>query len=154
MKRSAGILVYKLTDNKLKVFLAHMGGPFWENTNEGSWSIPKGEYQKGENARECAVREFEEETGLKIDNSIFFLGSVKVSNNKLVTIFYVEQELDNSQFKSNTFTMEYPKGSGVIQEFTEMDKAEWFDIFEAKKLILPNQIIFLNKLEEHIKRVY
>lgn len=152
MKRSAGILVYKIVDNKIKIFLAHMGGPYWEGINEGAWSIPKGEYVKGEKAIECAKREFEEETGLKITTDISFLMSKKVSNHKLVTIFVAQQDLSPEKFKSMKFSMEYPKGSGKYKQFNEMDNAKWIDFDEAIRLILPNQLDFLLRLKTNIKR--
>ncbi len=151
MKRSAGILVYKKDKDLYQVFLAHMGGPYWQNINIGAWSIPKGEYKKGEKAIECAKREFEEETGLQITSDLQFLGSKKVSHKKLVTIFTCSQELDNSKFKSNFFEKEFPPGSHNIQKFPEMDKAEWIPLEEAKKIILPNQLPFLLKLERQKK---
>lgn len=152
MKRSAGILVYKKEDNDYKVLLAHMGGPYWENVNYGGWSIPKGEFNVGENALKAALREFKEETNIEIKNNIEFLGSFKVSNKKLVTIFTTEESPDTSNFKSNLFEKEWPPLSGKIEQFPEMDKVEWFTINEAKKVILPNQIWFIEKLYNKLKR--
>lgn len=152
MKRSAGILVYKKEDNKIKVLLTHMGGPYWQNVNYGGWSIPKGEFNIGENALKASLREFKEETNIDIKNNIEFLGSYKVSNKKLVTIFTTEENPDTSCFKSNLFQKEWPPLSGQIQEFPEMDKVEWFSLKEAKKVILPNQIWFIEKLESKLKR--
>jgi len=64
-KRSAGILLYKLTDDSgLEIWLAHMGGPFWARKDAGAWSIPKGEFDEGEDPIEVALREFDEEMGV------------------------------------------------------------------------------------------
>ena len=43
-KQSAGILLYRMIDGALEVFLVHPGGPFFKNKDDGSWSIPKGEF--------------------------------------------------------------------------------------------------------------
>lgn len=154
MKRSAGVLVYKKDNNDFKVFLAHMGGPYWENINEGGWSIPKGELDGNENSKKAALREFQEETNISLKpNNLHFLKTKKVSNNKLVIMFTTEQDLDNSHFKSNFFEKEWPKNSGIVKQFPEMDRADWFTISEAKKLIVRNQIYFLEKLEEKLKRM-
>lgn len=150
MKHSAGILVYKMENNRHKVLLCHMGGPYWKNIDWGGWSIPKGEFKK-EKAIDAAIREFQEETGFSVDkDKLSFLGSKKQSTNKLVSIFFTTQDFDVTKSKSNTFLKEWPKGSGNFQEFPEMDRAEWLDIEEAKKKILKGQIYFLTKLEEKL----
>lgn len=150
MKHSAGILIYKICNNRIKVLLCHMGGPYWQNIDKGAWSIPKGEFKK-EKAIDAATREFQEETGFYVDKyKLNFLGSKKQSNNKLVTIFFTTQEFDTTKSKSNTFTKEWPKGSGNFQEFPEMDRAEWLDIEEAKRKILKGQVYFLSKLESKL----
>lgn len=150
LKHSAGILVYKIENQKLKVLLCHMGGPYWQNVDQGAWSIPKGEF-RDEKAINAAVREFGEETGFNIESKkLSFLASKKQFSNKLVIIFDVANDFDTTKAKSNTFSMEWPKGSGNIQEFPEMDKAEWFDINEAKQKILEGQVYFLLKLERKL----
>ena len=149
MKRSAGIAVYKMEDNKLKVLLCHFGGPYREN-KMGSWSFPKGEADFKESILETAHREFTEETNLKVSTPIAYLGARKTSHNKLTIMFYTEADFDLSNCKSNTFTMEFPKDSGKIQEFPEMDKYAWMDINEAKDKIIGNQLYFLNKWEDKL----
>ena len=145
MKRSAGILPYKYIDNKLYVYLEHPGGPYYENRD--IWSICKGEYIE-EKPIDAAIREFKEESGVTISkDKLSFLSSHKVHNNKLVTIFTTNTDIDPSRMTSNTFTKEYPKGSGIIQEFPEMDKGQWFSIEDAYKKIVKSQIPFLSKLE-------
>lgn len=150
MKRSAGILLYKKENENIKVLLCHPGGPYWENTNLHSWGIPKGELDKNEKLKEAAIREFKEETNLDIDNNLIFLYTKKVSNNKLVTIFFKEQDLELSNCKSNTFLLEWPKGSKQIKEYPENDKFEWINLEEAYELIFPQQIIFLDKLKRKV----
>ena len=145
MKRSAGILPNKYINNKLYVYLEHPGGPYYENRD--IWSICKGEYIE-EKPIDAAIREFREESGVSISkDQLTFLSSHKVNNNKLVTIFTTNTDIDPSKMTSNTFTKEYPKGSGIIQEFPEMDKGQWFSIEEAYKKIVKSQIPFLSKLE-------
>ena len=151
MKKSAGILIYKKDDEKIKILLCHPGGPYWEGTNLHSWGIPKGELDQNEKVLDAAIREFKEETNLEINNeNLEYLYSKKVSNNKLVTIFTKEQNLDLSNCKSNTFTLEWPKDSKQINEYPENDKFEWIELEEAYQLIFKQQTIFLDKLKERI----
>lgn len=150
LKKSAGILVYKIENNIPKVLLCHFGGPFWEGINEGGWSIPKGELSEGEDIYSAAKREFKEETNLSIDEELKYLGSKKVSHRKLVIIFYTLKDFDLSKCKSNTFRLECPRGSGKYNDFPEMDKYEWMDISKAKKMILANQLYFICKLEDKL----
>ena len=146
--RSAGILPYKIENNEIYVFLEHPGGPFCEGKDV--WSICKGEYTK-EKAIDAALREFSEESGIQLDkDKLKYLYSHKVSNKKLVILFTINQDLDATNIKSNTFELEYPKGSGKYQTIPEMDKAKWFKIDEAEKIIFNNQKIFIRKLKEYI----
>jgi predicted NUDIX family NTP pyrophosphohydrolase len=55
---SAGLLMYRFQEGKLQVLLAHPGGPFFKNKDEGAWTIPKGEIEPGEDLLEAAKREF------------------------------------------------------------------------------------------------
>ena len=150
LKKSAGILVYKIENNIPKVLLCHFGGPFWEGINEGGWSIPKGELSEGEDIYSAAKREFKEETNLSIDEELKYLGSKKVSHRKLAIIFYTLKDFDLSKCKSNTFRLECPRGSGKYNDFPEMDKYEWMDISKAKKMVLANQLYFICKLEDKL----
>ena len=150
LKRSAGILVYKIDGGVIKVLLCHFGGPYWDGIDEGAWSIPKGELNKGENVFIAAKREFSEETGLKINNDLLFLNSKKISNKKLAIIFYANEDFDLSKCHSNTFKLEWPRGTGNMNEFPEMDKYEWMNIDVAKKYIINNQLFFLERLEERL----
>lgn len=149
LKRSSGILVYRKIDNEIEILLCHMGGPYFKNKDK--WSLPKGEY-KEEKAIDAAMREFNEETSFKINKEkLSFLGSFKQKSKKLVTIFYTEGNYDETKAFSNTFKKEYPKGSGIIKEFPEMDKYAWMNIKEAKEKIIKGQIYFINKLDNILK---
>ena len=145
-KFSAGILLYRFRGGRLQVLLVHPGGPYWARKDKGSWMIPKGEVKVGENALEAAVREFREEIGFEVNGNFIDLGEVRQSGGKLVHVWALEKDVDVKGVKSNTFIMEWPKDSGILREFPEVDKAAWFDINEAFKKILTSQKPFLERL--------
>ena len=146
VEHSGGILAYKYVEGKLEVMLAHPGGPFWARKDEAAWSIPKGLQETDESILDTAKREFEEETGCKIQTDLLELGTIKQPSKKLITIFAVEMEVDVNMVKSNLFEMEWPPKSGNIQKFPENDKAQWFTIEEARKKIFKGQKGFLDRL--------
>ncbi|MER3498611.1 MAG: NUDIX hydrolase [Chitinophagaceae bacterium] len=150
-KQSAGILLYRWKDKKLQVFLAHPGGPFYKNKDAGVWSIPKGEFGNDEDTLVAAKREFEEETGQKIDGEFIALKPAKNKNGKIIHCWMVEGEADEKKVKSNVFPLEFPPKSGRFIEVPEVDRAEWFYLEEAKKKILASQLPLLNELEEKLK---
>ncbi len=150
-KYSAGILPYRYRKGKLEVLLVHPGGPFWVKKDEGAWSIPKGLKRDGEEPLDAAKREFEEETSFKAEGDFIDLGEIKQSSGKIIRIFAREMDIDVNKIKSNTFSLEWPKGSGNIKEYPEIDRAEWFDIEEAKKKILKGQIGFIDRLIGYLK---
>src|SRR6476659_7076550 len=86
MKRSAGILLYRGEGDELRLLLVHPGGPFWAKKDQGAWSIPKGEYEKGEDALAVARREFEEELGAPAPaGDAIELGEIAQPSRKLIT---------------------------------------------------------------------
>ena len=92
-----------------------MGGPFWARKDEGAWSIPKGEYEDGEEPLAVALREFEEELGAPPPaGDVVELGEFRQSSGKRVTVFAREGDLDASEVHSNEFEMEWPPRSGRI----------------------------------------
>lgn len=145
-KTSAGLLVYRLREGRLQVFLAHPGGPFWARKDLGAWSLPKGEFIEPEDPLEAARREFQEETGFDLEGPFEPLTPRKQSTGKIVHAWAVEGDFDPRQIRSNTFLLEWPKGSGRQKEFPEIDRADWFDLEEAKRRILPGQAGFLDEL--------
>ena len=150
-KRSAGILLYRRTNGEPEVLLVHPGGPYWEKKDLGAWSIPKGEYDDAEDPRACALREFEEELGARPpEGELAALGSAKQSGGKVVTAWAVEGDLDPAGARSNTFTLEWPPRSGVMREFPEVDRADWFTLDDARRRINPAQAIFLDRLREEL----
>jgi len=138
-KRSAGLLLYRLREGTLEVFLVHAGGPFWAKKDGGAWSIPKGEIGEGEDPFEAARREFEEETGFRPDGAFRGLEPVRQRSGKIVYAWAVEGDCDPAALRSNTFEMEWPPRSGRQQEFPEVDRAGWFDLETAKNKILEGQ---------------
>jgi predicted NUDIX family NTP pyrophosphohydrolase len=149
-KLSAGIVMYRKRGASLEVFLVHPGGPFWKNKDAGAWSIPKGEYEEGEEPLDAARREFQEETGIEVLGNFQPLGQIKQSGGKLVTAWAVEGDCSPSEVRSNTFSIEWPPKSGRQQEFPEVDRAEWFTCDEAKTRIVKGQIEFLDRLTEQL----
>jgi len=149
--RSAGILLYRIAGAEPEVLLVHPGGPFWAKKDLGAWSIPKGEYGDGEDARACALREFEEELGSPPPGEVLAeLGEVTQRNRKVVTAWALEGDLDPEAIQSNTFTLEWPPRSGREQAFPEVDRAAWFTLAEAGERINPAQAAFLDRLAERL----
>ena len=152
-KRSAGILAYRRHQQQIEVLLVHPGGPFFRNKDEGVWSIPKGEYDECEEPLSVAIREFEEETGNKVDGKFIPLDHVKIKSGKVISAWAVEADFQQCYIRSNTFDLEWPPKSGKMQSFPEADKAEWFSIAEAKKKIHPGQLPLLDQLASlHLTR--
>jgi predicted NUDIX family NTP pyrophosphohydrolase len=151
-RRSAGILLYRSGPDGPEVLLVHPGGPFWAKRDDGAWSIPKGEYEDGEDPRAAALREFEEEIGSALDatGELVELGDVRQRNRKVVTAWAAEGDVDASAVRSNTFAMEWPPRSGRTQEFPEVDRAEWFSLARARDKLIEAQTAFLDRLEERL----
>jgi predicted NUDIX family NTP pyrophosphohydrolase len=146
MKQSAGVLLYR-NKSDLEVLLVHPGGPFWTRKDLSAWSVPKGEYEEGEDPKSAAVRELKEETGIEVQTlELRDLGEIKQKSGKTVKAWTAESDFDPKELKSNTFELEWPPRSGQKQEFPEVDRVEWFDIETAKAKILPAQIPFLERL--------
>jgi predicted NUDIX family NTP pyrophosphohydrolase len=149
-KTSAALLLYRRRES-LEVLIAHMGGPFWARKDAGAWSIPKGEYTPEEEALDAARREFAEEMGSPAPaGEVVSLGSVKQSGGKVVTTFAVEGDFDLAGFRSNTFELEWPRGSGRMQEFPEVDRAEWVTVDVAREKLVKGQIPVLDALLAHL----
>jgi predicted NUDIX family NTP pyrophosphohydrolase len=148
-RQSAALLLYRDGPDGLEVLLVHPGGPYWARKDEGAWSIPKGEYEPGEDPLGVALREFEEETGARppVDQgSLLELGSIRQKGGKVVTAWGALGDLDAAAITSNTFTLEWPPRSGRTQEFPEVDRAGWFGLDEARRKILPAQAELLDRL--------
>ena len=153
-KRSAGILLYRFEAGEPRLLLVHPGGPYWARKDLGAWTIPKGEYEEGEPARECALRELGEELGpaapvLAIE-ALIDLGSVRQKAGKVVEAWAAEGEFDPARLDSNTFALEWPPRSGEESQFPEVDRAGWFDPEQARRRILPVQADLIDRLLDHL----
>lgn len=146
-KRSAGLLLFRRRHFGVEVLLAHPGGPYWINQDDGAWTIPKGEVEDGEDPEDAAKREFEEETGFPITGALLPLLAIRQRGGKIVHAWAVEQDVNPDELKSNTFTIEFPPRSGLQRTFPEIDRASWFTLAQARVKILPSQADLLNQLE-------
>jgi len=153
-KISAGLLLYRLRNKEIEVFLVHPGGPFWAGKDIGAWSIPKGLIDPDEDPLSAAQREFHEETGFKVPGRFIQLSPVKTKSGKIIQAWAVEGDYDPSGIKSNTFAMEWPPHSGKQLEFPEVDRAAWFEIEKAKRKINQGQVSLLEELEGMMISVY
>ncbi len=147
---SAGILLYRLRDNAVEVLLAHPGGPFWSGKDLGAWSIPKGQSEANEDSLQAAKREFREETGFEVDGQFIDLGTIRQPSRKTIQIWALEHDMDADQLQSNEFALEWPRKSGIMMQFPEIDRAEWFDIDRARQKIHKGQAGFLDRLISRI----
>ena len=145
-KQTDGVLLYKLIDQELLIFLVHPGGPFWKNKDEGSWTIPKGEINENEDPLTAAIREFKEETSFKLVGKFEPLEFVKMKSGKIIHAWSLEGDVNVEDLNSNDFEMEWPPKSGRIQKFPEIDKGEWFTTEEAQIKINESQKNFILNL--------
>jgi predicted NUDIX family NTP pyrophosphohydrolase len=154
-KQSAGILMHRGSSQSLELLLVHPGGPLWANKDDGAWSIPKGEYDDGEDPLAVAIREFTEELGRRpISGPTKFLnlGEIVQPSRKRVTAFAVAGDFDPATLVSNMFELEWPPNSGRMQSFPEVDRAAWFAPDAARIKILPGQAPFIDRLLERLGR--
>ena len=149
-KQSAGLLMYRRRGGALEVLLVHPGGPFWAKKDQGAWSIPKGEYEPGEDPLVAARREFAEETGIVPQGEFVALAPLRQSGGKIVRAFAIEGDLDPEKIRSNTFVMEWPPRSGRQQEFPEIDRAAWFTVEAARQKLLPAQVALVEELTRRL----
>jgi predicted NUDIX family NTP pyrophosphohydrolase len=141
-------LLWRRREGRIEVLLAHQGGPFWVKKDIGHWTIPKGEVEPGEELVAVARREFAEETGHDLSNQpLIDLGQIRQKSGKLVLGWAVEGDLDPSTAVSNTYDLEWPPNSGVVQAFPEIDRVEWFDLDQARRRLKAAQVPFLDRLQ-------
>jgi predicted NUDIX family NTP pyrophosphohydrolase len=153
-RMSAGLLMYRIKNGLLQIFLAHPGGPLYRNKDEGCWTIPKGEPPGNEPLLETAVREFREETGIRPHGPFTELGSIRQKGGKIVHAWAFDCDQDPVQFShSNTFEMEWPPKSGRIQSFQEVDRAQFFSLTEARKKLKEAQWPLVERLTSILEKI-
>lgn len=147
-RHSAGLLPYRVRDGHLEVFIAHMGGPFWRRRDDGAWSVVKGEFLPGgEEPAAAAVREFREETGVEPQGDLSLLGEFRQPSGKVITLFVADYTGRDLAFvASDEFELEWPRGSGILRSFPEIDAASWFPVTEARRKLVKGQTPILDAL--------
>ena len=145
-KKSAGILFYRINQGLPEFLLVHPGGPFWAGKDSGAWSIPKGELEEKEHELAAAIREAEEELGVKVSGELVRLFPVRQKGGKIISAWAVQQEVDPQRITSEHFEMEWPPKSGQKKAFPEVDRAAWFSLEDAKEKINPAQIALIEDL--------
>jgi predicted NUDIX family NTP pyrophosphohydrolase len=150
LKRSAGLLMYRIRNSAIEVLLVHPGGPFWAKKNLGAWTVPKGEYEADENPLDAARREFQEETGFVPSADWIELGSVRQKSGKTVVAWAFEGDCDPSELVSNTCFIEWPPRTGRQLEIPEIDQGRWYSLAEARSYIRAEQCEFLDVLEREL----
>ena len=143
--------MYRFKAGTTQVLLIHPGGPYWARKDDGAWSIPKGEIEEGEDPFRAAMREFEEETGLRPEGEFRPLSPVRLKSGKTVYGWIFEGDWDAGELKSSTFFVDWPPRSGKVQEFPEADRAGWFALREAKEKIQVGQRPFIEEFERLIR---
>jgi predicted NUDIX family NTP pyrophosphohydrolase len=144
-KVSAGVLLWRRTP-QLEVLVVHPGGPFWASRDLGAWSIPKGEVERGETPEQTARREFTEETGWALPAPLHSLGSIRQKGGKVVHGFSSPGDVEPGTLRSPMIRLEWPRGSGLVRSFPEIDRAAWFGLAEARRRLNPAQATFLDRL--------
>ena len=145
-KRSAGLIMYRIRERQLEVFLVHPGGPFWLNKDKGAWAIPKGQVDDGEEPLDAARREFQEETSFVPQGEFLKLGTIRQLSGKLVDAWAFEGDCNPKELSSITCQVEWPPRSKRMIEVPEVDRGHWFSIDDAGESILPSQRPFLTTL--------
>ena len=144
---SAGLLMYRIKDGAIQVLLAHPGGPYFKNKDEGFWTIPKGEPELTEELLVAAQREFEEETGIRPTGPFIPLNPIKQKGGKIVHAWAFNGDCNPNAIKCNTCTIEWPPRSGRQMKIPEIDRVEFFDLGAAKKKIKAGQEAFIDEIE-------
>ncbi|PCD02164.1 NUDIX hydrolase [Sphingomonas spermidinifaciens] len=146
-KRSAGVLLYRRSGGTLEVLLVRPGGPLWEHRRTGAWQLPKGLIEPGEDGTQAARRETKEELGVTLAGEPVPLATIRQAGGKWVEAFALEQSIDVAAVRSNSFEMEWPRGSGRRQSFPEVAEARWFACDAARDAMLASQRPLIDALE-------
>ena len=143
--------MYRGTEDAYEVFLVHPGGPYWSKKDEGAWTLPKGEYEDGEEPLAAAQREFQEETGFVARAPFIELGSVRQKSGKVVLAWAFEGDCDPAKLVSNTCEVEWPPRSKKRILIPEVDRGAWFSPTDAAILIREAQRPLLLRLERQLR---
>jgi predicted NUDIX family NTP pyrophosphohydrolase len=147
-KQSAGLLMYRQTSDGLEVLLAHPGGPFFRNKDEGAWTIPKGAPGDGEALVDAALREFAEEVGLPVAGPLLALGEIRQKGGKVVHAWAAAGDMPAGfSPHSNLVDMEWPPRSGRRISFPEVDRVQFLSPARARAKINPAQVPLIDRLE-------
>lgn len=152
---SAGLLMFRRTSDHLEFLLAHPGGPYFQERDEGWWTIPKGLAEPNEDLLQTAIREFQEETGITSQPPYLALGEVKQKGGKVVHAWAFEGDWQACDgFQCNNFRMEWPPRSGKFQQFPEVDHIVWMNTEMALRKINQAQSAFIQRLIEKLNQVH
>ena len=151
VKQSAGLLMFRKAEAGQEVFLVHPGGPYWARKNEGAWTLPKGEYEEGEEGLAAGQREFQEETGFVANGPFLDLGSVRQKSGKVVVAWAFEGDCDPAQLVSNTCEVTWPPRSTSRITIPEVDRGAWFSLTQAAVFIRDEQRALLLRLQEQLR---
>ena len=150
LRTSAGLLPYRRREGRLETFLVHPGGPFWTHKDTHAWSVAKGEVEPDEDLLKAAHREFSEETGLTLAGRTIPLAPIRQPSGKMVHVWAIEADIDPSVVQSNSFPLEWPRWSGQVRQFPEVDRAAWFDLAEAPSKIHKGQVALLDEMNSKL----
>lgn len=143
---SAGLLMYRVRDGELEVFIARPGGPWFPNRDHDFWTIPKGEVETGESLLDAAIREFQEEVGIVPLAPYLELGSIRQKGGKTVHAWAFAGEWDGQPIHSNMIEIEWPPGSGVLSPWPEIESASFFSLDSARQRMKVSQQPLLERL--------
>jgi predicted NUDIX family NTP pyrophosphohydrolase len=133
MKQSAGTLLYRPGPEGLEVLLVHPGGAY---NRKAPWGIPKGVPDKDETELEdTARRETWEETGVKVSGPLVSLGDIIYRKSRKQVFCFAGPAPDNAAPKPTSW---------------EVDQARFLPLDEARRLIHPDQAVFLDRLLDHL----
>ncbi len=148
---SAGILLYRQSEDGLEVLIAHPGGPFWKRRDAGAWTVPKGIVEAGESPREAARREFLEEIGIDPGEALMELGTITQKGGKTVHVWAAPGDFDPGALASNLVEIEHPRGSGRVIRFAEIDRVMWAEPLVAQEKLNPAQAVLVRRLVEMLR---
>ena len=139
---SAGVVAWRRQQQAPEVLLIKHAG-------NGRWGFPKGRQHAEELLVATALREFEEEVGLRPEQGeLMALGSIRQKSGKTVHCWAFEGDWESGRAPpSNTFEMEWPRGSGLRQCFPEIDQVAFFTASVAREKINAAQRELLDRLE-------